>query len=334
MVIVKKVEKEELPKWLPEGWSMELRPRIRGEHFPKPNGGTYQCYIAPITNFKFYSKPEVFRYLQSSRNRRAAGSSNKTTTNGNTNKPFEVKKEELPDWLPEGWSMEIRPRMRGECFPKPEGGTYACYIAPVTKFKFYSKPEVFRYLQSSGDRRTRSSNKTTNGNTNKSTTKPAELPAMRRSKKSIRRRAHENQAKDSKLKLHTGGEVDKVPDCEEKKIGYTKATIRRTIALQEQNRLHKRIKAGYFPGKDRIQGDFTSAETDVPDAVSGNITTDGEKDGSKQLTSDNVDQLMENEMDTAAYEGPVNKLSNSIVANSKSLKCMQSVHYIHKNDAS
>ncbi|KAG9140815.1 hypothetical protein Leryth_022541 [Lithospermum erythrorhizon] len=131
--------------------------------------------------------------------------------------------------------MEIRPRMRGKFFPKPEGGTYACYIAPVTNFKFYSKPEVFRYLQSSGDRRTRSSNKTTNGNTNKSTTKLAELPAMRRSKKSIRRRAHENQAKDSKLKLHTGGEVDKVPDCEVKKIGYTKATVRRTIALQEQN---------------------------------------------------------------------------------------------------
>ncbi|KAI9117880.1 hypothetical protein K1719_011022 [Acacia pycnantha] len=47
------------PDWLPEGWSVDFRTRKSGSNM----GSAYKCYIEPLNGFKFYSKPEVLRYL-------------------------------------------------------------------------------------------------------------------------------------------------------------------------------------------------------------------------------------------------------------------------------
>ncbi|TKY60597.1 Methyl-CpG-binding domain-containing protein 13 [Spatholobus suberectus] len=55
------VEKvNERPEWLPDGWNMEVRTRKSGVHA----GSGYKCYIDPLKGYKFFSKPEVLRYLE------------------------------------------------------------------------------------------------------------------------------------------------------------------------------------------------------------------------------------------------------------------------------
>ncbi|XP_027921646.1 methyl-CpG-binding domain-containing protein 13-like isoform X2 [Vigna unguiculata] len=50
----------EHPEWLPDGWNMEVRIRKSGVHM----GSGYKCYIEPSKGYKFFSKPEVLRYLE------------------------------------------------------------------------------------------------------------------------------------------------------------------------------------------------------------------------------------------------------------------------------
>ncbi|WVZ24883.1 hypothetical protein V8G54_003427 [Vigna mungo] len=50
----------ERPEWLPDGWNMEVRIRKSGVHM----GSGYKCYIEPLKGYKFFSKPEVLRYLE------------------------------------------------------------------------------------------------------------------------------------------------------------------------------------------------------------------------------------------------------------------------------
>ncbi|KAM3343875.1 hypothetical protein P3S68_025965 [Capsicum galapagoense] len=47
-------------EWLPLGWIVELKTRKSGSHA----GTTYKVYIEPSTGNKFYSKPEVSKYLK------------------------------------------------------------------------------------------------------------------------------------------------------------------------------------------------------------------------------------------------------------------------------
>ncbi|XP_054790087.1 uncharacterized protein LOC129295578, partial [Prosopis cineraria] len=52
------------------------------------------------------------------------------------------KANKHPDWLPEGWSVDVRTRKSGPSM----GAGYKCYIDPLNGYKFYSKPDVLRYL--------------------------------------------------------------------------------------------------------------------------------------------------------------------------------------------
>ncbi|XP_060207103.1 uncharacterized protein LOC132634936 isoform X1 [Lycium barbarum] len=56
-------------EWLPPGWTVELKPRKSGTHA----GTTYKVYVDPSTGNKFYSKPEVTRYLKSIKQNNIAG---------------------------------------------------------------------------------------------------------------------------------------------------------------------------------------------------------------------------------------------------------------------
>lgn len=48
------------PAWLPEGWNVDFRTRKSGVRV----GTRYKCFTDPLNRFKFYSKPEVLRYLE------------------------------------------------------------------------------------------------------------------------------------------------------------------------------------------------------------------------------------------------------------------------------
>ncbi|KAI9075137.1 hypothetical protein K1719_042868 [Acacia pycnantha] len=50
----------EHPEWLPDGWNVGFKTRKSGVH----KGARYKCFIDPLNRFKFYSKPEVLRYLE------------------------------------------------------------------------------------------------------------------------------------------------------------------------------------------------------------------------------------------------------------------------------
>ncbi|KAK4365345.1 hypothetical protein RND71_016703 [Anisodus tanguticus] len=56
-------------EWLPPRWTVELRTRKSGTHA----GTTYKVYIDPSTGSKFYSKPEVSKYLKTMKKNDIAG---------------------------------------------------------------------------------------------------------------------------------------------------------------------------------------------------------------------------------------------------------------------
>ncbi|XP_047306692.1 uncharacterized protein LOC124910116 [Impatiens glandulifera] len=73
-----------------------------------------QSYIEPVTNRKFYSKPEVLRYLKHD-----SSTSKPNATAEDDDDLYELEKldddysqcnaYEKPDWLPHGWTMVLTP---------------------------------------------------------------------------------------------------------------------------------------------------------------------------------------------------------------------------------
>ncbi|XP_009589208.2 uncharacterized protein [Nicotiana tomentosiformis] len=62
-------ETKKSPEWLPAGWIVELRNRKSGSHA----GLAYKVYIDPSTGNKFYSRPEVSKYLKTMKQNNIAG---------------------------------------------------------------------------------------------------------------------------------------------------------------------------------------------------------------------------------------------------------------------
>ncbi|KAL2648452.1 hypothetical protein AAZV13_05G173800 [Glycine max] len=68
-------------------------------------------------------------------------------TKSNSKQQSVDKANEHPDWLPDGWNVEVRTRKSGVHM----GSGYKCYIEPLKRYKFFSKPEVLRYLETVKD---------------------------------------------------------------------------------------------------------------------------------------------------------------------------------------
>ncbi|XP_052211494.1 uncharacterized protein LOC127814199 isoform X3 [Diospyros lotus] len=127
----------ESPDWLPAGWT---------EQFVVKDGREIKHYFNTETGQKFYSKKDLIRYV-------GIGNVSCKTPEQKDNfeercskkKPMRLamKTNETPEWLPPGWIMELK--------AKSSGKKYKCYVDPVTGNKFYSKPEVSRYLNSMKD---------------------------------------------------------------------------------------------------------------------------------------------------------------------------------------
>ncbi|KAG9441069.1 hypothetical protein H6P81_016923 [Aristolochia fimbriata] len=138
---------EKRPEWLPAGWSMEVRRRKTGARV----GGIDRYYTAPEIKHQFRSKNEIIRYLESRNLGKDVVESIKTSK-GRTATTINIavdalavveKSEDMPTWLPPGWTMEIRTRKGG----LSAGTRYKCYIDPISGCKFYSKAEVVDYVQ-------------------------------------------------------------------------------------------------------------------------------------------------------------------------------------------
>ncbi|CAK8579153.1 unnamed protein product [Lathyrus sativus] len=184
---------DERPDWLPDGWNIEVRTRKSGPAV----GSAYKCYVDPLNIHKFYSKPEVLRHLETTKDSNCSSKKKKSTskqppskeeeeksiekhspnkekqkrTNSNqhssskeeekcinmhsTSKGKEKltsmhspkntaeKANERPEWLPDGWDIQVQTRKSGPAM----GSSYKCYIDPLNIYKFYSKPEVLRHLE-------------------------------------------------------------------------------------------------------------------------------------------------------------------------------------------
>ncbi|KAM7274258.1 hypothetical protein ACFE04_028922 [Oxalis oulophora] len=161
--------------WLPEGWEVEVR--------KKSSGQKYKCYSAPPDGLKFYSKPQVQRYLIEIGHKKSA------ENDKNHSKLENEEKNEVPSkTLNECDEKDRGPsKTHDEFYEKgeepsnicseseekdnelhdgshdmdnagdlnsddwlPEGWEVQCYFAPSDGLKFYSKRQVQRYLIETG----------------------------------------------------------------------------------------------------------------------------------------------------------------------------------------
>ncbi|XP_051129617.1 uncharacterized protein LOC127250385 [Andrographis paniculata] len=159
------VKTNDSSKWLPEGWIVEEKPRSSGSS----HGSTYKIYIDPSSGKKFYSRNTVVQYLNTISHKHTPTVPNEVLDSGTPEKKdsidctpqamdgddvdididhilyadenvgsASVKTNNSSQWLPEGWTVEEKPRQRGS--------SYKVYTELSSGKKFYSRPEVTRYL--------------------------------------------------------------------------------------------------------------------------------------------------------------------------------------------
>ncbi|KAL9246746.1 hypothetical protein vseg_020242 [Gypsophila vaccaria] len=125
------------PDWLPTDWKLQMKVK---------NGRKLKCYVHTKTSQKVYSRLAVLRCINNESvasdhsdvaEKRAKKDSSKQETQP-------VVTDDLLKGLPTGWTVETKIRHSGS----REGTAYKCFTDPSSGSKFYSKPEVYRYLQS------------------------------------------------------------------------------------------------------------------------------------------------------------------------------------------
>ncbi|XP_021290302.1 uncharacterized protein LOC110421134 [Herrania umbratica] len=130
------VNANERPEWLPKNWFMELKTRKSGVRA----GKHYKIYIDPSTGSRFYSKLQVFRFLNHVEQKSSKPKQKKRVSHSTSK--IVVKANEHPEWLPKNWFTELKTYKSGAKI----GKSYKIYVDPSTGLRFHSKPEVFRFL--------------------------------------------------------------------------------------------------------------------------------------------------------------------------------------------
>ncbi|KAI4315389.1 hypothetical protein L6164_028204 [Bauhinia variegata] len=131
------VKANEHPEWLPAGWTVDVRTRKSGAHM----GSEYKCYIEPSNGHRFYSKPEVLRYLETLKGNSCTSKKEKRCTNLYSPSKDVVQTTTVED-LPPGWMKEVRVRKGNGNRKDPY------YIDPDSGYVFRSKKDALRYLES------------------------------------------------------------------------------------------------------------------------------------------------------------------------------------------
>ncbi|XP_031278326.1 uncharacterized protein LOC116136796 [Pistacia vera] len=165
---------------LPAGWTVRFK--------AQKNGRKIKCYMNRGTGQTFFSKEDLLRYVKVERTlhepKPSISSSRRPSENSDSkvripkpnsdcsqrhseNSDIKVKipkpisdcsrrhsensnikpvanENEHPDWLPDGWVVDLKTRKSGVLIGRP----YKIYTDPLTGCKFFSKPEVLRYLES------------------------------------------------------------------------------------------------------------------------------------------------------------------------------------------
>lgn len=129
---------EDSPESLPSGWTVQFK--------VLKSGRKVTVYTNMDTGKRFFSKDDFIRFI----NAGIGCSSEPQTSNRHASLQAEMTsfqplngKDQLPEWLPKGWKVEVRTRKSGTLI----GREYKSYIDPSNGSKFYSKPEVIRYLK-------------------------------------------------------------------------------------------------------------------------------------------------------------------------------------------
>ncbi|XP_062074254.1 methyl-CpG-binding domain-containing protein 13-like [Humulus lupulus] len=130
---------------LPAGWTVQYKVQKAGRKV--------KIYTNLETGKEFFSKEDLLNYIEAGGDH----SSEPQSTNSHITKHAErtpsqpvSDEDKLPKWLPKGWKVEVKTRQSGSL----AGKEYKCYIDPLNKCKYYSKPEVLRYLKTAGGRKT------------------------------------------------------------------------------------------------------------------------------------------------------------------------------------
>ncbi|MCE5166329.1 hypothetical protein HAX54_017665, partial [Datura stramonium] len=153
--------------WPPPGWTEDVK---------VSNGRKIKYYTNVESGKKFYSKKEVTRYMNAKDTchdvTQAINYQDKSCSENNVNQMNDQDESfsknnvsqmnnqdkgctennvsqtvgepnSSHEWLPPGWIVELKTRKSGS----QAGATYKVYVDPSTGNKFYSKPEVSKYLK-------------------------------------------------------------------------------------------------------------------------------------------------------------------------------------------
>uniref|UniRef100_A0A2P2LDG6 MBD domain-containing protein n=2 Tax=Rhizophora mucronata TaxID=61149 RepID=A0A2P2LDG6_RHIMU len=124
------------PKWLPRGWIVELKIR----NGSSTSGRRYKCYVDKSTGYRFYSKPEVFRYLKTVKHKSHTTKQGKSFRSVQDPKKVMVQKCTVED-LPPGWTKELKITINANRTRKDP-----FYTDTVSGYVFRSRRAVQHYL--------------------------------------------------------------------------------------------------------------------------------------------------------------------------------------------
>ncbi|KAL5551745.1 hypothetical protein UlMin_001921 [Ulmus minor] len=134
---------QDSPDRLPAGWTVQFK--------VLKSGRKVETYTNSEVGKCFFSKDDVIHYTKVGN----AVSDNPQSLNGPSKgqperNPLQIVKEKVehPEWLPRDWRVEQKFRKSGV----HAGKDYKCYIDPLNKYKFYSRPEVLQHLKTVGSK--------------------------------------------------------------------------------------------------------------------------------------------------------------------------------------
>ncbi|XP_012086960.1 uncharacterized protein LOC105645849 isoform X3 [Jatropha curcas] len=125
------------PEELPHGWTVQFNVLKTGRKI--------KYYLNSGTGQKYFSTDDFIRYFRGQGTQLDQHHPSKSLIGLPSKKKQQLIEyaNERPEWLPNGWVVELKTRKSGDA----SGKVYKCYVDPSTGCKFYSKPAVVRYLE-------------------------------------------------------------------------------------------------------------------------------------------------------------------------------------------
>ncbi|XP_052211651.1 uncharacterized protein LOC127814277 isoform X2 [Diospyros lotus] len=117
------------PGILPAGWTEQIEIK---------DGDEIRCYFNMESGEKSYSINDIIHNVENANISLDNPEGRSKHDESSEHKQVPLAMEEKPEWLPEGWTVELKIQKSGR--------KYKCYVDPLSSRKFYSKPDVLGYL--------------------------------------------------------------------------------------------------------------------------------------------------------------------------------------------